>query len=209
MKGASSVPGAAFRARSAFPLILAALAALSGCAGGSAAYPKTSASETAPGTAPLAVSLSTADEIEASYGPTYATNPFLEPPGIFSGGRSVFLVVRFLADAPRSLEIAGAELSGPEGPIKIQVLGRGELRRFWEERTVDDGNPATDARNDKRYAAIERYALDLDRPNALRKGSPYSLLLIASRAEAPEEATLIVRFIVDGVSAEESFPVEL
>lgn len=209
MKGASSVPGAASRARFAFPVILAALAALAGCAGGPATRPESSGPEAAAGVAPVAVSLSSTDEIEASYGPTYATNPFLEPPGIFSGGRIAFLVVRFLSDTPRSLEIAGVELSGPEGPVKIKVLGREELRRFWEERTVDDGNPATDARNDKRYAAVDRYALSLDRPNALRKGSPYSLLVLVDKAEAPEDAALTVRFIVDGASAEESFPVKL
>ena len=198
MKGASSVPMA----------ILAAIAALAGCAGGPATHPKAPAPEAAPGTASVAVSLSSADEIEASYGPTYATNTFLEPPGILSGGRNVFLVVRFTAFSPASLEIVGVELSGPEGAVNIQVLGRQELRRFWEERTVDDGNPASDARNDKRYAVVERYALDLDRPNALRKGSPYSLLVIAAKAEVPEEAALTVRYLVDGECAEISFQVK-
>jgi hypothetical protein len=188
---------------------VAAVAAivLSSCAGGLSARENPESAGIAAGPASVTVSLSTQAELEAVYGYTYAVNPFLPPPGIFTGGKSAFLVVRFQSDAPASLEIAGVDLAGADVAVKIQLLGKEELRRFWEGRLIDDGTQATDARNEKRYAVIDRYALNLDRATVLKKGSPYSLLIIGPKAAEIGTATLTVRYRVNGEYREQSFPV--
>lgn len=169
------------------------------CAGGPAS--------TASGAEPLTVTVSSEAEVKAAYGYTYATNPFLEPPGLFSREKTTFIVVRFLASSPVNLEIAGAEIAGAEGRIKTRVYGKEELRTYWETKTVDDGSQTTDAKSAKRFAAIDRYALDLYGPNKLRKNSPYSLLVMGPGEGDIGEAELIVRYYVDGVYEEKTFPV--
>lgn len=155
----------------------------------------------------LTVSLSTEDEIQSAYGYTYATNPFLPYPGMFTAGKNTFLVVRFMTSAPLDLEIAGIELLGEGGKLKTRLLGREELRLFWETRTVDDERQATDANNQKRFAAIDRYALKLNEVNSLRKNSPYSLVILAPPDEDIGIAELVVRYVVNGEYRESTFAV--
>lgn len=153
------------------------------------------------------VSLSTKDEIQSAYGYTYATNPFLPYPGLFSSGKNTFLVVRFQTSSPLDLEIAGIELLSTGGKLKTRLLGKEELRLFWETRSVDDDRQITDANNQRRFAAIDRYALKLNEVNPLRKNSPYSLVILAPSEEDIGTADLVVRYVVNGEYRESTFTV--
>lgn len=155
----------------------------------------------------LSVTLSTEAEIKAAYGFTYATNPFLPAPGLFSAGKTSLLVVRFETKTPLSLDIAGVELFSPEGKLKTRLMGKEELTLFWETRSVDDGTQTTDANNQKRFAAIDRYALDLYKSNQLRRNSPYSLVIQGPPEDDIGSADLLVRYYVNGEYRESSFQV--
>lgn len=153
----------------------------------------------------LSVTLSTEAEIKGAYGFTYATNPFLPAPGLFSAGKTSLLVVRFETKTPLSLDIAGVELVTPEGKLKTRLMGKEELTLFWETKSVDDGTQTTDANNQKRFASIDRYALDLYKPNSLRKKSPYSLVIQGPAEEDIGTADLVVRYYVNGEYRESMF----
>lgn len=155
----------------------------------------------------LVVTLSTVDEIQSAYGYTYATNPFLQYPGMFSSGKNTFLVVRFQTSAPVDLEITGVELLGSGGKLKTRMMGKEELRLFWETRSIDDNRQITDANSQRRFAAIDRYAVKLNKVNSLRKNSPYSLVILAPPGEDIGIADLIVRCVVNGEYRESIFTV--
>ncbi len=201
MVRSSSVPFLSLR-------ILAAvlLPALAACSSGPLASGRPGAPDTASVPPAVEVSLSTRAELEEAYGWPPAVNPFLPPPSLASGFRNAFLAVRFTAGAPVSLEIGEVFLEDGGRRLEIRLLGRRELAVFWETRTITDGTAAADARNDRRRAAIDRYALDLDAPNALRKGSPYTLVVLGPPARELGAARLTVRYYVDGVPGEAAFP---
>lgn len=155
----------------------------------------------------LTVTLSNEAEIKSAYGYTFAINPFLPYPGLFTGGKNSFLVVRFQTTASLNLEIAGVDLFGTGGKLKTRLMGREELRLFWDTRSVDDDRVVTDANNQRRLAAIDRYALRLNTNNFLRKNSPYSLVILAPPEEDIGSAELIVRYVVNGEYKESTFGV--
>jgi len=182
------------------PAAVLVVGLLASCAGGPA--------DLVSGPDSVLVSLSSEAEIKAAYGYAYAANPFLPPPGVLGSKRNTFLVVRFTAAANVSLEIAGADLSDATGMLKARALGRDELKRFWEARATDSGGQTAEALNDRRRAAIDRYALNLYEPNALRKNSPYSLLILGPRKDEMGTAQFTVRYYVNGQYMERIFPVE-
>ncbi len=155
----------------------------------------------------LNVTLSNETEIKSAYGYTYATNPFLPYPGLFSSGMNSFLVVRFQTSSPLDLEITGVDLLSTGGKLKTRILGKEELRLFWETRSVDDDRQITDANNQRRFAAIDRYALRLNKVNTLRRNSPYSLVILAPLEEDIGTADLVVRYVVNGEYRESTFTI--
>jgi hypothetical protein len=138
-----------------------------------------------------------------SYGPTYATNPFLAPSGLIKGTPDELAVLRIDLTLPESARIGiQGSVQDSAGNTVARLLDLNELRTYWS-----DWGDRTDKSSRDRLGMLERWCVPSLEFNAHGGRSQYVIVMMGKNP-LPRPASVVVSVTLNNVEAG-SFTFEL
>ena len=150
---------------------------------------------------PLTITLVDKAAIKSAYGVRFATNPYLEPYGLFTGQKNEFVVVeaRFNLPDPHVV-LFDAAVYGPDETVLATLYDRAAMHRFWAD-WEGLANPET------RKSAIDNACMPAAR-YAVPKGKRRYFLVCVGLNPLPRPASVRGSVVFDdGRRVDFDFPI--